>query len=208
MKSINTFWNWFQDNHHTIGNIFNETPVIQTQTYFWLKKHLNYYCTEIDAMILIPKKGSKKAELVITAKGNPDYFSQVIQLVNAAPALRTWKFTAFIQPYERIDEMIEELDKPFIFQDITLKTSQLKFVGVNFYEDSKKWDIIIFCKQYNIYCDSKTFYHAINFIIRELLGEKSLYKNINLVHLEQMPDNEEDLIYLYDLQAYMDTFKI
>jgi hypothetical protein len=35
-----------------------------------------------------------------------------------------------------------------------------------------------------------------------------LQSNINLVHLTQMPDNADDLIFLYDLQSYTDTFKI
>jgi hypothetical protein len=100
MRKINTFWNWFQDNNQTIKNLFNETPNNQKQICYWLNKQLGYYCKELDFMIVLPKKENQKAELIITAKGNPEYFSQVIKLIDKAPVLRYWKFTAFIQPTE------------------------------------------------------------------------------------------------------------
>ena len=81
MRAINTFWNWFQDNHHTIKNIINETPKNQKHIAFWINKNLSYYCKEIDFMIVFPKNGKTKSELIITANGSPEYFNQVINLV-------------------------------------------------------------------------------------------------------------------------------
>ena len=40
--------------------------------------------------------------------------------------------------------------------------------------------------------------------MQDIIGEKSLYENINFVELAQMPDNDIELIYLYDLQYYID----
>ena len=97
MKSINTFWNWFQDNNQTIKNLSNETTKSQKNICFWLNKHLGYYCKGLDFIIVFPKKENEKAELIITANGNPEYFNQVVELVNHAPLLKHWKFTAFIQ---------------------------------------------------------------------------------------------------------------
>ncbi len=45
---------------------------------------------------------------------------------------------------------------------------------------------------------------AIFIVIQDLLGEKSLFQNINLVQLAQMPDNDNGLIHLYELQFYID----
>jgi hypothetical protein len=206
MKKINTFWNWFQDNNKTIQNLINEIPKNQKHICFWINKNLNYYCKEIDFMIVFPKNGNTKSELIVTANGNPEYFNQVIDLVDNAPQLKNWKFTAFIQPIEKIEEVMDELDKPYVFQDITLKASELKFMAINYEENIQKLDIIIFFKLFNIHCNNKTLNQAIYIILQDLLGEKSLYQNINLIHLAQMPDNEDNLIYLYDLQSYIDTF--
>jgi hypothetical protein len=206
MRAINTFWNWFQDNNQTIKNLINETPKNQKHISFWINKNLSYYCKEIDFMIVFPKIGNTKSELIITANGNPEYFNQVIDLVDNAPQLKNWKFTAFIQPIERIDKTIDGLDEPYIFHEITLKASELKFLTLDYDEKTQKFDIIVFLKNYNLYCDTKTLEQAIFIIMQDILGENSLFQNINFVQLAQMPDNEEDLIYLYDLQSYIDPF--
>ena len=207
MKKINTFWNWFQDNNKTIKNLINETPKNQKHISFWLTKNLSYYCKEIDFMIVFPinnNNNNNKAELIITANGNPKYFEQIINLVDNAPQLKTWKFTAFIQPTERIDEIMNGLDEPYIFHEITLKASELKFLTLEYYKKSHKFDIIVFLKNYNLYCDTKTLQQAIFIIMQDILGENSLFQNINFVQLAQMPDNDNELIHLYDLQFYID----
>lgn len=204
MKSINTFWNWFQDNNQNIKNVFNETPKHQKHIFFWLNKHLHYYCKEIDFIIAFPKKPTDKSELIITANGNPTYFKQVMDLVDNAPKLRTWKFKAFIQPKENIEKIIEGLDNPYIYPEITIKTSEIKFLPLGYDEESKKIDITVYLKNYNIHCDTKTWEQALYIIMQDLLGEKALYQNINFVQLAQMPDKEEGLIELYDLQFFID----
>ena len=203
MKSINTFWNWFQDNNQNIKNVFNETPKNQKHIFFWLNKHLHYYCKEIDFIIAFPKKPTDKSELIITANGNPTYFKQVTDLVDNAPKLRTWKFTAFIQPKENIEKIIEGLDNPYIFPEITIKTSEIKFLPLGYDEESKKIDITVYLKNYNIHCDTRTWEQALYIIMQDLLGEKMLFQSINFVQLAQMPDKEE-LIELYDLQFFID----
>ena len=41
--------------------------------------------------------------------------------------------------------------------------------------------------------------------MQDIIGEKSLFENINFVELAQLPKQENDeLIYLYDLQLYID----
>ncbi|MGO4818427.1 hypothetical protein [Flavobacterium sp. W22_SRS_FP1] len=213
MKKINTFWNWFQDNNQTIKNLINETPLNQKHISFWLSKNLGYYCKEIDFMIVYPKVCNGKIELIMTANGNPEYFNQVIDLVDKAPQLKNWKFTAFIQPTEKIEELMKGLDEPYIFHEITLKASELKFITLEYDENTNKLDIIIFLKNTTLQCNTKTLKQAIFIILQDLLGEKSLYQNINLIHLAHssdkehrkgIRDNDEQLIYLYELQLYID----
>lgn len=205
MRKINTFWNWFQDNNQTIKKLINETPIIQKQTCYLLNKRLGYYCKELDFMVIFPKKANQKTELIITANGNPEYFNHVIDLINNAPQLKHWKFTAFIQPTENIDKIIEGLDDPYVFQEITIKTSEIKFLPLDYDVNSKKLDITIYLKNYNIHCNTKILQQAIYIILQDLLGENLLYQNINFVQLAKMPKQTEDLIELYELQRYIDT---
>jgi len=204
MRKINIFWNSFQDNNQNIKNLINETPHNQKQICYWLNKQLGYYCKELDFIIVLPKKENQKSELIITANGNPEYFDQVIDLINNAPVLKHWKFTTFIQPTANIDEIINGLDEPYIFQEITLKTIEIKFLPLNYDEKIKKLDIIIYLKNYNIHCNTKILQQAIYIILQDLLGEKSLHQNINFIQLAKMPKKAEELIELYELQYYID----
>ena len=205
MRKINIFWNWFQDNNQTIKNLKNETPINQKQICYWLDKQLGYYSKDLDFMIIFPKKENQKTELIITANGNPDYFNQVEELINNAPELKHWKFTAFIQPTANIDEIIKGLDEPYVFQEITIKTSEIKFLPLNYDDNIKKLDIIIYLKNYTINCNTKTWQQIIYIILQDVLGEKSLYQNINFVQLAQLSNTSEDLIELYELQFYIDA---
>nr|WP_315167769.1 hypothetical protein [uncultured Flavobacterium sp.] len=214
MKKINTFWNWFQDNNQTIKNLVNETPTNQKHINFWINKNLGYYCKEIDFILVFPNNNNNnnnnnnKTELIITANGNPEYFNHVIDLVDNAPQLKNWKFTAFIQPTERIDKIIGGLDEPYIFQEITLKASELKFLTLDYDEKTQKFDIIVFLKNYHLYCDTKTLQQAIFIMMQDIMGEKSIFQNINFVQLAQMPDNNEELIHLYDFQMFIDILNV
>ena len=204
MRKINTFWNWFQDNNQTIKNLKNETLINQKQICNKLAKQLGYYSKDLDFMIVFPKKENQKTELIITANGNPDYFNQVEELINNAPVLKHWKFTAFIQPSANIDEIIKGLDEPYIFQELTIKTSEIKFLPLHYDGKIKKLDIIIYLKNYTINCNTKTWQQIIYIILQDVLGEKALYQNINLVQLAQLSNATEELIELYELQFYID----
>lgn len=204
MRKINIFWNWFQDNNQTIKNLINETPHSQKQICYWLNKQLGYYCKELDFMIVLPKKGNQKSELIITANGNPEYFDQVIQLINNAPILRNWRFIAFIQLTEKIDKIIERLDDPYVIQELTIKTNEAKFFPLDFDVNFKKINIIIYLKNYNIYCCTKTLKQIIYVILKDLLGEKSISQNINFIQLAKTPNQIEELIELYEFQYYID----
>lgn len=141
---------------------------------------------------------------MLSAKGKQELFHMAIELEKTAPRLWDWKFTALIQPRQDIDDMEAGIDEPYVFQDITLKTSELKFIPFE-YDGKKKIDMIVYLKNFTIYSHNKNLPTLINIMLQDLLGEKSMAENINFVQLAQMPDQEDnDLICLYDLQLYLD----
>lgn len=204
MKTINLFWDWIQFNEVTLRNLSNKNPKIQKLFLFWLEKHLHYYCQGLDSIIMFPTKENKDTQLIISANGNPEYFRQVITLIDNAPKLKNWKFTAFIQPTENIEEMEAGLDKPYVFKDINLKASDLKFMPFQ-YEGIKKIDMVVYLKNFTVLCHNHNLLQVIFIIMQDLIGEKSLYEHINFVELAQMPNRENnELIYLFDLRYYLD----
>ena len=204
MKNIKLFWNWIQFNEATLRNLQNEKPKIQKLFLFWLDKNLHYYSEGLDCILIFPKKGDKSIQLVISANGNPNYFEAVTVLIDNAPKLKNWNFIAFIQPSEDIEEMEAGLDKPYVFKDINLKASELKFEPLQ-YESCKKIDMIVYLKNYTVHCNNQNLIEVVFIIMQDIIGEIALSENINFVELAQMPEQEnEDLIYLYDLQFYLD----
>ena len=143
--------------------------------------------------------------ICITANGNADYFNQAIKLVDNAPIVKNWKFTAFIEPTSVIDKIINGLDNPYIYQDITLKSSESKFIALDNNEEKSKLDLMVYLKNYTLHCENKTLQQAIFIIIQDLLGEK-LINNINFVQLAQIPIIYGGQIYLYDMQFFIDEF--
>jgi hypothetical protein len=153
---------------------------------------------------MFPEKPKEKLQLIISANGNPEYFGQVMTLAEHAPQFKNWKIVPFIQPSNDIDQMEAGLDKPYVFKDIVLKASELKFMPLE-YENEKKIDMIVYLKDFTVHCKNKNLLQVVFIIMQDLLGEKSLYQNINFVELAQFPDDHEnELIHLYDLQMYLD----
>jgi hypothetical protein len=207
MKQITIFWNWFQDNHHNIKNLIHETSESQKNILFWIHKNLGYYSRELDFIIVFPKNQKDKTEFIITAKGNPDYFHQIIDLIDKAPALRTWKFTAFIKTYEAIELALSRLDNPYIIPDIRLKKTYSIFTPLNPNKTSQKQNIMIYLNNDQVLCNNESLNQAIFIILQDLMGKNILYQKINLVQLASLPDTEEEnMIHLIDLQAYIDNF--
>lgn len=204
MKSITLFWDWIRYNEQTLRNLRNEKPAVQKMFIYWLDKHLHNYCEQLESILMFPANENEPTQLVISASGNPYYFDQVTTLIENAPKLRNWKFVAFIQPSQSIEEMEAGLDKPYVFKDIELKASELKFMPFQ-YEDIKKIDMIVYLKSFTVHCTNKNLLHVVFIIMQDIVGEKSLFENINFVELAQMPELESnELIYLYDLQLYLD----
>lgn len=204
MKNITLFWNWIQYNERTLRNLKNEKPKIQKLFLFWLDKNLHYYSEGLDCILMFSTNDNKPTQLIISANGNPDFFEKVIKLVDNAPRLQHWKFTAFIQPSEDIDDMEAGLDKPYVFKDINLKASELKFMPFQF-EGNKKIDMIVYLKNFTVHCNNKNLLQVVYIIMQDIIGEKALYENINFVELAQVPSEESiELIYLYDLQYYLE----
>ncbi|MBC7410083.1 MAG: hypothetical protein H7339_16995 [Arcicella sp.] len=204
MKATSTFWNYFNINQKTISNLQNEHDKTYKLINFWLERHIKNYCHHLDYILFFPKKSGEKSQIIITANGNPLYFNYVETFVKAAPRIKNWEVKAFLQPSTKIEKIKQGLDEPYIFCDLILKTSELKFALLNPDEQKKKLDIVVYLKDYTIYCDNKILLEAVFIIVQDLLGEKSMYENLNFVQLGQMPVDDTNLIQLFELQAYID----
>lgn len=203
-KATTLFWKWFLEHKNKLKNLMSLDHKQQKHYLFWLDWHLQFYFPGLEYIIIFPKVNKKKTQLMLSAKGKKEFFHMAIELEKTAPQLWDWKFTALIQPRQDIEDIEAGIDEPYIFQDITLKTSELKFIPFE-YDGEKKIDMIIYLKNFTIYSHNKNLPTLIKIMLQDLLGEKSMAATINFVQLAQMPEQEDDeLIYLFDLQFYLD----
>ncbi|MBP2281711.1 hypothetical protein H4V97_000029 [Flavobacterium sp. CG_23.5] len=203
---MKNFWNWFLDNHHTIKNLLNHSTENQETICYWIKQNLNYYYRKIDFIIVFPKRTTDHFELIITTKGNQKLFKQVIDLVDNAPVLKTWKFTAFIDSKETIEKRINKLDHPFIIQEINLKEDQVKFITINVENYGKKQTIHIHLKNHIIRCSNKTLQQAIFISLEKFSGNTIFFKNIHLVQLAQSNCKKNEIVHFHEFQEYLNYF--
>ncbi len=204
MKNSTSFWSYFTTNQKTIANLLNEPDSTYKRINTQLERKLKNYCHHLDYLLFFPKRKGEKIQIVITANGNPLYFSYVENLVKAAPKLKNWDIKAFVQPSSKIEKMKQGLDEPYIFCDLVLKSSELKFAPLNPKIQKKKLDIIVYLKVYTIYCDNQILIEAVFMILYDLLGEKSMVEDLNFVQLGQMPEDDTQLVQLYEIQEYID----
>ena len=208
MKTTTSFWSYFTTNQKTIANLQNESDSTYRTINTHLERKLKNYCHHLDYLLFFPKRKTEKPQIVITANGNPLYFSYVENLVKAAPKIKNWQIKAFLQPSAEIEKMKQGLDEPYVFCDLVLKTSELKFAPLNPYEKKKKLDIIVYLKDHTIYCDNTILLEAVFMILYDLLGEKSMVENLNFVQLGQMPEDDKSLVKIYELKAYIDKINL
>lgn len=203
-KTVDFFWSWFIDNHTKLRTLNTLNAKDKKHYLYWLDWHLHFYAPSVDFILIFPNRKNEKTQMIITSNGNPDFFNSVEEVVNSAPQLNDWEFIAFVQPSKDLDEMEAGLDKPYVFKDINLKASELKFMPFE-YENEKKIDMMVYLKNFTVHCNNKNLLQVVFIIMQDIIGEKLLFENINFVELAQMPEEENiELIYLYDLQYYLD----
>jgi len=202
--TTNHFWDWFLNHKNKFKNLRDLKPKEQKHYLFWLDWHIQFYFRGLECMLIFPKFKNEKIQLLITASRNSELFQKAIELEKSAPKVKNWKFTALIQPRVDIDDIEAGEDEPYVIQDITLKTSELKFLPIE-YDGQKKIDVMVYLPRFTIYTNNKNLPLLIKIMIQDLLGEKSMAENINFVQLAQLTEQEDNqLIYLYDLQYYLD----
>lgn len=204
MKQINNFWNWFQDNHHLISKSDENANQYYETALYWLGEFLGYYCPHLIYIVIQKSKGTEESELIISANSDPDYYGEVITLVDAAPKIIGWKITAFIQPCPELLDDFEGDNKPFIFQDIILTAEDLLFIPWD-NDQNDKMILKIYCRQFTMGCKKKHWEKALHIYIQQFIGEINYGNHIAFVELARKYKETKHSIHLYDLPFYIET---
>lgn len=202
--AVNYFWSWFVE-YQVKFKIFRSLPVKEQNHYsFWLKWHLHFYAPGLDYILKYPQNELDKIQLIITSHGDSQYFLKVEEVVDAAPKLKNWDIIAFIEPYYDLKVLEKGLDKPYVFDDLSIKISELNCIPI-LDPVLQKVHLVIYLDNYVLHSQNENLLQLILLMLQDLLGEKSFYKNIDLVQLKNTSTIQEKcLIPLFKLQQYID----
>ena len=137
---IEAFWSFFKENIQDYVH-FNEdyenSPIETSEKVESLIQELQKYS---EGLFIIIKSTSNPKELIVTAKGKKECFSDAFEVVNNAPTLEGWKFIATKPSYG--------LDFDFELTGVKINPNSLSFMPLEADEYPHDVAIRIFHKEY------------------------------------------------------------
>lgn len=194
-----SFWDWFRVHNKAYTFINNVDPEVKETLLNNLLEQLHEYCDKL--YFEIGGNADESNELIITAEGNKEFFNEVDNLVNTAPNIDNWTFTAFIPPRDIHFEMN--------YEGLVLKPEEMWFMPLQNEKDAMAIGISIGLMNYELVHQHAYFNTAMHKILDVLLGEKSAAHDIHYLEFQQLPDvpGEEGMIQLSDLPDYINWKK-
>jgi hypothetical protein len=174
------FWNWFKQHNKSYSFINQVDPDVKERLLNDFSQQLHQYCDKL--YFEIGGDSEECQELIITAEGNKDYFSKVDHLVNTAPQIDKWIFTAFIPP--------RDIHFKINYEGLVLNPEEMWFMPLENKDNPSAIGISICLRNYELVKDHESFESAIYKILDVLLGEKSAATNIEYITFDQLSMKE------------------
>ena len=193
IKSYTDFWNWFQKNERFFFKAVKENANIEKDFFSKLSLKLNelkdgfYYLTGMC--------NDKTAELVFTAEGAIKNIIFVEELVNAAPKIDGWLFTA-LKPALDINKVYIEM------AGFKFNMENLSFYANSHEDFPDEIDISIVHNDLN--AENKSAITQGTFIFLDnFLGELNFAVTIDLANVTGKENNQKELIPIEKLKDYL-----
>jgi hypothetical protein len=200
-KEIASFWEWFRENQEYYSNFndaFQNRPEEATELLDEITMQLKLFSkglfVEISATLA-------RKELIITAQGNKEYFTDAFELVNMAPTVEDWQFIA--------TKPAIGLDFNFKMGDVTINPNEITFMPLEASEYPHDVAIRLFHKDYTPKEGATRnavivgLYSALNM----LLGEVRATLDFQYIDFDDMPHPKERDFPFAGLKDYIEYKK-
>lgn len=193
IKNYADFWNWFKDNQEEFHKIINEGNKIQSHFFKKLSPKLN----EIRKgyFFVTGMLDDTTAELIITADGNLKNIVFVEELVQAAPEIKGWRFTA-LKPQTDIK------NKSIVMEGYSFNKENLSFFSKIDLNNPDEIDITIVYKNFNE-MDVKTINIGTFLFIDNFIGELNSVTLIDTIKIIGNKEISEELIPIEKLNNFL-----
>ncbi|TKC08302.1 DUF695 domain-containing protein [Pedobacter polaris] len=193
INNYDDFWNWFQKNEKTFYKAVSQNNAIEKNFFEKLSPRLNelregYY-------FLTGMMNDNTAELVLTADGIVKNIVFVEELVNAAPVIDGWKFTAL---------------KPALnIEDVTIRMADYEFTKSNisfYYNEDPNYpdeiDVVIINNDLNE-ANKDTIINGTFIFLDNLLGELNFATTIDNIVVLGKENAQKELIPIEKLKDFL-----
>ncbi len=189
--NIEKFWSWFADNQSLFEKIDSSN---QDEKLDIILQHLHTISDGLSIEISDEFNGVR--DMVISPEGNKAKFEIVKEIVNDAPSIKGWTFTAFRQPVNE--------DFTLQFEDIKFAPSEMFFYPII---DSDSLDLIIYSRNIQNH-DFNTIAHYGLITMDNVLGEYDCVMKVRHYDFQDL-DSEKDktgLKPVTELKTFVDSF--
>lgn len=193
IQSYSDFWNWFQKHQEDFFKVVKGHHNVEENFFDKISPKLNelrdgyFYLTGMCA--------EDTAELVITADGNINNIVFAEELVQAAPAIKGWRFTALKQPMN-IDSVEIEMNGDIF------SSANLHFYSTDYTDYPDEIDITVihddFTEQNKSNITSGTYIFLDNY-----LGELNFATTIDSLKVAGKSDAKKELIPISKLKDFL-----
>lgn len=196
LKTIQNFWNWFQDNEQNIYNAIilgiNPNEVME---YFDI--NLGYVSKKIECFFIKNPSGSQKNQMIFSAYGYRKIFPKIIALGDAAPKLEYFIAQTFIKPLtsENLNQLPED------FHDI-IKQIVIKLENYDIYKKQVK--ITLYLPEKYEFENNFKAYNLAELALLFTLGEVKFNNHIDDFEVKPFTNNEKGLLSLTELTEFID----
>ena len=189
IKTIQNFWNWFQDNEQAIYNAC-KLEIKKEEVFFYIQRNLNYISKRIEIIIYEVPNQVNKLHIMISALGYKKLFPKVIALGDTAPKLEHFTIHTFIKPITS--------DNKHILPSIISIAMQQVFIKLEDYNTATKKVVLI------IYVPESLEKFNLSYLLYFTLGEVNFKKHIKEVHFKPLPRNTNGLLSLSELPEFIE----
>jgi len=197
MLTVIDFWNWFKINN-TRFLVLNDPDLSYEAKEDLLDELLDQLQEYCDALYFeLGGEHGQEQELIITADGDTEYFHKVEELIEGAPAIPNWTFTAFMQP--------GELDYTSNFEDVELRPLEIYFLPLDNKNNPKSIGLRVCLPNYEQVKESNWLKAAVYKVLDHVLGEKVFALDIDYIEIKALPDKPEErgMMELADLPRFI-----
>lgn len=195
LKTIQNFWNWFQDNEQAIYHAC-KLEINKEQVLFHLERNLNYVSKRIEPFITKHPQDENKLKLFLTAHGYRKLFPKMRALEEKIPILEYFSIQVYITPLNQ--------ENPTIPANLieTIKNTCIKLEDYNI--ASKKILLTLYFNENIMQQKEKKIERHAYLLLLFTLGEVKYKKHVYDFKFQQEPENTNGLLFLSELPEFID----